>query len=57
MTLKKYFKMADAFFIDILEGYYNSKKEAEAEYVNIYGQLPYSITYKRYDKTITIINI
>ena len=57
MTLKKHFKMADAFYLDTLEGYYSSKKEAEAEYIKIYGQRPYSITYKRYNETITIINI
>lgn len=57
MSLKKHFKMSDEFHLDTLEGYYNSKKEAEAEYIKIYGQRPYSITYKRYNKTITIINI
>lgn len=57
MALKKHFKMADEFCLDTLEGYYSSKKEAEAEYINIYGRRPYSITYKRYNEIITVINI
>ena len=57
MALKKYYKMSDEFYLDILEGYYNSRREAEAEYIKIYGQRPRSITYKRYNEIITVINI
>ena len=57
MAAKKHFKMADEFYIYIWEGHYSSRREAEAEYIKIYGQRPRSITYKRYNEIITIINI
>ena len=57
MALKKYYKMADAFGLDVWEGFYNSRKEAEADYKSVYGCRPYSVTYTRYNEEITIINI
>lgn len=57
MALKKHFKMVDQLGLDVWEGFYNSRKEAEAEYRSIYGCAPFSVTYTRYNKEITFINI
>ena len=57
MALKKYFKMADEFGLYIWEGYYKTRKEAEADFLSIYGCRPYSVTYTRYNEEITVINI
>lgn len=56
MAQKKRFKMSSSYGLDQWEGWYYSRKEAEAEFKKIYGVIPDLITYSYRGKLTTFFN-